>query len=292
MVVYADVLLLINFYIDYLLLLATEKLCRVRACFRRRLLGAAIGALSSLCVLLPQAPFALCLTLQGSVAAVTVLAAYGRARVGPFVRRVLCFFGATYLFAGLVLLVQRLVVPEGVMVHHGVVYWDVSPLLLLGSTTVCYGGLWLFRRLFSRSQGEELALSLIVQIGERRECLCALYDTGNHLCEPLSGDPVIVVDPAFASRLLGAKEADDLLSLAVSPSRPKGYRLIPYQAVGKEGLLPAFRPDRASRNGVELPRLYLAVSPTPLREGYDGIAGPAILEEGEKALCCVNSHCG
>ena len=286
MVVYADVLVLTNFYIDYLLLLATEKLCRVRVRFRRRLLGAAVSALFSLAVFLPVAAPVLSLAVKVVAACTTVLVAYGRARVWVFARRMLCFLAVTYGFAGVVLAVQLWLGPEGVLVVHGSVYWDVSPLLLLSATTACYLALWGYRRFFRRSASGEVALCLVVSHGGRKESLCALYDTGNRLFEPLSGDPVLVIDRDFATRLLGGEAADRLLRCEVDAAVCPGFRLVPYQAVGGRGVLPAFRPDRVTREGRPLPRLYLAVSPTPLREGYDGIAGPDALEVKEETTCC------
>ena len=54
MVVYADVLLLTNFYVDYLLLLATEKLSGATGRFWRRMLGGFVASLFSLTIYLPS----------------------------------------------------------------------------------------------------------------------------------------------------------------------------------------------------------------------------------------------
>ena len=53
MTVYIDVLLAVNLYLTFLLLLAAEKLARTRYGRLRRTLASVLGAVSSLTVLLP-----------------------------------------------------------------------------------------------------------------------------------------------------------------------------------------------------------------------------------------------
>ena len=285
MIVYADVLVLINFYIDYLLLLGTEKLCRIRARFRRRLLGAAFSALCSLTVLWQDAPLLLPYVIRVCVACLTVLMSYGRSKPWTFARRALCYLTSTYAFAGFVLALQMWLHPNGVMVRDGVVYWDVSAWLLLGSTTLCYGMLCLLRRLIRPAEDKNNCLVIDVTVGSRTKRLHALYDTGNMLFEPISGDPVVVVDRTCAEQLIGRDAMRRLLNGNWSPDDGLHGRMVPYQSVGASGVMPAFRPDRAKLNEVVLPRMYLAVSPTPVRDGYDGIVGPEVIEEGVDRVC-------
>ena len=285
MIVYADVLLVLNFYVDYLLLLATEKLCRIRVRFRRRLLGAAFSAVLSLSVLWQSAPVFFPYVVQASGACLTVLITYGRAQVWPYLRRVLSFLAASYVFAGIVLAIQAWLKPDGVFVSAGVVYWTVSPWLLLASTTACYLAVCLYRRFFQRSERQEHGVSLTLTVGERSTNCMVLYDTGSRLFEPISGDPVVVIDPMLAQRLLGDTQAEKLITDLGVDSDIR-CRMVPYQSVGKNGVLPAFRPDGVLLNGRPLSKLFLAVSPTRIREGYDGIIGPDAIEEGVQPVCC------
>ena len=286
MIIYADVLLVLNFYVDYLLLLATEKLCRIRVRFRRRLLGAAFSASLSLSVLWQTAPVFFPYVVQAAGACVTVLITYGRAPLWTFCRRTLSFLAASYVFAGIVLAIQAWLKPAGVLVSAVVVYWEVSPWLLLASATACYLAICLYRRFFQRSERQERGVSLTVKVGERSANGMVLYDTGNRLFEPISGDPVVIIDRAFAARLLGDETAQQLLSGDWSSCCGLCFRMVPYQSVGKNGMLPAFRPGNVRSNGRQIHDVFFAVSPTRIRDGYDGIIGPDALEEGAQLVCC------
>ena len=76
-VIYLDVLLLTNFALTLLFLLAAGLLAGVECRAGRLLLGGAAGAASSLALLAPEAPDAAALLYKVSTAALTVAAAYG-----------------------------------------------------------------------------------------------------------------------------------------------------------------------------------------------------------------------
>ena len=111
-----------------------------------------------------------------------------------------------------------------------------------------------------------------------------LVDTGNDLSDPVSGRPALVLDRRAAARVLPVEAAVPLAGLradnapAVLAALPGAYRaqfqLLPYRAVGKEsGLLLAFRPERAARDGVPWQGLA-AISPERVANGqYEGLIG-------------------
>ena len=101
--VYADVLMAVNFLIDYLLLLFCGRLGG-RAIFRRRLLlGALIGALVSLVIFLPPLPFWAMTGIKLLSAAAMVALAFRWQGVRGFCWDVFLFFTVSFLLAGICL---------------------------------------------------------------------------------------------------------------------------------------------------------------------------------------------
>ena len=66
--------------------------------------------------------------------------------------------------------------------------------------------------------------------------LTALRDTGNQLCDPVSGKPVLVVGPRVAGELLGLTrdQLNDPVTTLECHKIP-GLRLVPYRSVGQGG---------------------------------------------------------
>ena len=139
-VIYLDVLLLTNFALTLLFLLAAGLLAGVECRAGRLLLGGAAGAASSLALLAPEAPDAAALLYKVSTAALTVAAAYGWPGVRCFARLVGWFCAGNLLLAGTLLL-------PGAQTNNGCIYLPLSPGALLAGA----GGVVLVR--FGAVQG-------------------------------------------------------------------------------------------------------------------------------------------
>ena len=101
MVVYVDVLLAVNFVVNYLLLLLAARLCRLYCPRPRLLLGALVGAAGALSIFIPGLGLIGSVLLKLGLAVAMSLAAFGRQR--GLWRGVGALFLISFLFAGLML---------------------------------------------------------------------------------------------------------------------------------------------------------------------------------------------
>ncbi len=99
----------------------------------------------------------------------------------------------------------------------------------------------------------------------------ALYDTGNELRDPVTGEEVLVVSNTIASELTGlSKEA--LAHPVESIPLISGLRLIPYQTVDNTGFLLAMRIPEA-KIGKRQGSVVVAFSPRNLGRNYQALTG-------------------
>ena len=137
-VIYLDVLLLTNFVLGALFLLAAGLVSGQRCSGGRALCGAAVGAASSLALLAPTAPWSVGLLYKGGTGALAVAAAYGWPGWRAFARLLAWFWLLNLMLTGAVLL------PGARMeVNNLSVYLPLSPEVLLVSAGCVYGGLTL-----------------------------------------------------------------------------------------------------------------------------------------------------
>ena len=282
MTVYIDVLLLLNFYIDYLLILLCEKLSGIHIKFARRVGAALWSALFSLTVLLP--PMSLPLTLLTKAACVmsTVFVGFGRRHAAMYFKLCAYYIVFTYVVAGGSAALIALTGFDKATVRNSSVYFDVSPLLLIGATTAVYVLLGILKRLLPRSAPSESQARISLAYGSSAVSVTALIDSGNLLKDPISGDEVSVIDSATAFALTGMT-ASQLMS--ADSHRLNGFRLIPYSAVGGSGVLPSFRVDTMTvgdKKSAAYSRVLVAVSPSPLKSGYSAILPDIYDEKGER----------
>ena len=274
MTVYADILLLLNLYIDFFLLWTVRRLLGLRARPRRLLLGALAGALLSLTALLGLEGLPALLLGVATALAVTG-AAFAPLPLHRFLQAAGCFWLCTLGLAGLVLFALRFFAPRGVTLLGSVVYLDLSPALLFGCTLGAYGLYALARRLLPAGRSALRCSWLTIVRGEHTVRVYAKADTGNALREPFSGLPVIVCQREALEEV-----APPGVLAYPSGEAAGGLRLVPFDSLGGGGLLPAFRPDRVLSQGRPAGDCYIALCPRALSAGqYQALYDPALFGE-------------
>lgn len=275
MVIYADILIAVNWWVDFLLLLLVRRMTGAGAGGLRVALGGLVGALFGLLILMPPLPLWLTLLLKLIAAALMVLVAFGFEQRRLFLRRLAWLFGLSTGLAGLCAALYFYVAPMGFYVFNGTVYYAVPPLVLVGLTVVCYALIWLWERLLRHRSAADADYIVTVTQGERSVRVHCLYDSGNHLTEPFSGRPVLVMERYMAARLLTVPQ-----SVSDMTSDDVGWRVIPFESIGGGGALPAFPADRITvRIGREervFPRCYVAICDRLGRGEYDALIGSAL----------------
>lgn len=233
-VIYLDVLLLTNFALTLLFLLATGLLAGVECRAGRLLLGGAAGAASSLALLAPEAPDAAALLYKVSTAALTVAAAYGWPGGRCFARLVGWFCAGNLLLAGALLL-------PGAQTNNGCIYLPLSPGTLLagaGGVVLAVQGVL---RFLGRGGGQ--VFPALLTVADTALDVRAFCDTGFSVQEPLSGRAVVLVRfGAVQSRLppaLGTYLEQHFAGAAPLPVPALGVRLVPCTTVAGHCILPA-----------------------------------------------------
>mgnify|MGYP005770715591 FL=1 len=271
-VVYLDEVFLLNFVVDYLLLLSAGRLAGEVLRRGRLALGAALGAAYAGAVFLPGLGFLVHPLCKVGAGVLTVLAGYGGSR--GLLRGCLVFFAVSASFGGGILALQ-LLGNRSLTLANGVLSSPLDLKLVLLSAAGCYGLITLlFQRAARHSPRRELAPA-VVELGGRRAVLTALVDTGNTLTDPATGRPVLVAEGEKVKGLFPpgtAPSRAELYDPAGAMERLSGAalrcRLLPYQAVGVEcALLLALRSDRVTVGGEDCGPLLVALSPTGLTDG-------------------------
>lgn len=268
MTVYADSMFLLNFIIDYLLLLATGRICALRLIRWRMLLGAAWGGVYAVLTVLWPSLFALP-TVKLFSGAVVVLTAFGG--LGKALRSIIVFFAVSAAFGGAVYAALSL----GSQSATGALFVPVSMKVLLLSFAICYAALSLVFKHRGKIT-ERCVKNVEVELGEKRINFHALQDTGNELCDPISGQKVLLVEKellkSFFPQMPAGEAAAMLLELSAAKDMAGRFRLLPFSSIGGKGVLLCFRPDKVWIDGHREDRLVaFAEAPLSPQGDYQGI---------------------
>ena len=161
------------------------------------------------------------------------------------------------------------IAPQGLIIKNSVVYFNVSPLILIVMTVVCYFIIRLIHRITGRQAPEDLFCRIQIDFNGKSVTCSAKVDTGNSLTEPFSNAPVAVV-------------CEECLS-GIEPRQKSGkIRLVPFQAVSGGGLLPAFKPDKLTviigKDKIEIHEVYIAVTKSKLG-AFSALLNPDLLQK-------------
>ncbi|QRF33689.1 sigma-E processing peptidase SpoIIGA [Bacillus safensis] len=260
MVIYLDVIWLLNFCFDLLLLLLTAFILKRQVKKRRYMLGALIGSSIVLLLFTPFAMFASHPLGKLLFSVLIVLATFGFQRFRSFFQNLFAFYFVTFLMGGGMIgvhsfLQTNTVIQNGLLISQNDGFGDpISWLFVLTG----FPAIWLFSKkrlgevgVKKRQFDEQVLVEIHIQ-GETIR-LKGLVDSGNQLYDPMTKTPVMIV------------QADQLMSICGEPflelmkqSHPvevmqklddrfpllDRLRLVPYRAVGHDhGFLLCLKPD-------------------------------------------------
>lgn len=264
-VVYLDILFIINFVITFLLLEITASLTKKEPKLWRIILSSAFGGLYSFVILLDNIPTVL-LTLSKLVACgIIILIAFRFYRVAQYFKTMLVFFFSNLIFLGFVIAICFVTKTKAIAVNNSVVYFNISATTLIVCSVIAYLVSCLVIRLYNRSLSSKEIYTLQISNNGNTVNLFAFLDTGNRLREPFSNSPVIVANADKLKDVIGDTE----------------LRVIPTATVGKDAVLYAFKPDKlvlaSSKNNETLENVYVALSSSINSANYSAILNPDIL---------------
>lgn len=268
-VIYADVLVIVNVYITYLLIKSTALLLKEDPDRLRLFAASLLGGIYSLTVLLPESLSGLLAAFRLVAAGFFIFISFGFRSIKIFLRQWICFLICSFIFAGLMFALWYFICPAGMYFNGSVVYFDIDILTLVILTVVCYGFLKLFDLFFRTRAPVNTIYNLKVSLKGEEHPLKAFLDTGNRLSDPFTGFPVIIANSSCFGNLLENKEQDVYFS-------EFKMRYIFCTTLGGKGMLPAFRPENVHIKSAEAEfntdKVMIALTDEKLLQGeYDAI---------------------
>lgn len=212
--IYLDLVMILNFLVDFLLLLGTNRLSGFPTEGKRLACAAALGGLYSGACLLGGFRF-----LGNSLWRLVSLGGMAGIAFGwnrSTLKRCGVFVLLSMALGGIAVGFEKSNIPS----------------LLLAA-----GGVWLLCRIaFGGSIGQKEFVPIELTYGENTASLIALRDSGNTLRDPITGEQVLVIAGDVARKLTGLTIEQLRTPLETLAQRPlPGLRLVPYKAVGQGG---------------------------------------------------------
>jgi len=305
-IVYLDIILLLNFAIDTLLLWFTAYFRKERVRWWRISLASLFGSTYLAFFFFPAfAPmYQWAVKLLFSV--IMLWIAFGRRRLLGFLHNLVIFYFVAFVFGGGVfglqyfLSTQSEVVNGLVTVHNdgfGVGFTPTLGILLAGFVLVFFLSRQSYGAISQPRRIEAFLAEVRVKLAGETVLCRGLVDTGNQLHEPITRTPVMILESSLLAHILpealatliekseGAVNQMDGVWEELPPAWQSRLRLVPYRSVSSGmSFLIALKPDEVLivQDGKRYvsEKVLVGLNPIPLAADgqYQVIVHPAMIE--------------
>ncbi len=283
MVVYVDILLILNLFVDYFLLLGCCILLKTDVKKWRLVVGALVGSLFSLSIFVANFSFFLFFLFKVFSGIILVLVTFGFRTKALFLKFFSVFFVENFVFAGVMFCVWTLFSPPGMFWQNGVTYIAISPMVLVFGSVVAYFLTYFFNLIVSKRVDGKKIYSIKIRFNNKTIETKALYDTGNCLTEPFSKKPICICEFDVLRKVLPKDLAsffNDLYTYSFDEAGLENFsqiKMVPCRTINGESVLPAFLPQGffVICNGEEVKYdCYVGVTNRKISDGeYSAVVG-------------------
>ncbi len=292
--IYADLYLLLNAVVDFIIFHTASRLTGVKVPLWRLVIASLAGSFYALgSLFLPLAPVYTALVKIGFLL-VMILVAFGRRPLSVYLPAFLWVNALSMVVAGMALIINYLGYSSALA---GVGQPSATAgAVLVSAAFLALGAALVWRFLQARQCLGPNLLPVEIRVDGRKLTVIGLVDTGNSVSDPLTGLPAILVEfeairdvfPAGLHRLFGGHGPQpDPAQLAQmvsnDPLWATRFRMLPCASMtGGRRLIPGFSPDallvKGERQGV------VGVIPGRLDNGggYQALINPRLLSAGDQ----------
>lgn len=222
--IYIDILIVINFIIDFLILDMVRMVLNINVTYKRIIISSLISAVTSLVILMPNYPS----LLNIAISALIIFISYGKCRFKTYLKRLTCFYAINFGFSGIIIAIYMCSNNKEIIFNSNYIYFYISPISLIILTLICYIILYFVKRIMGKQLVAERICTLSVKIFDKQYNFKAKVDTCCDLKEPFSNNPVIVAEKSLFSNNIITEN---------------NVRLVPFSSLGGEGILKAVKID-------------------------------------------------
>lgn len=306
MVIYLDIILLLNVAIDTLLLWFTAFFRKERIIWWRILLASLLGSGYLIFFFFPSFAGLYQWSVKLLFSAIMLWIAFGFRRIFAFIQNLLIFYFVAFVFGGGVFGLQyflssRNEIVNGILVTHndgfGVGTKPTLFVLVAGFTVVTILSRRSYHAIQEPRRIESFLVDVVVRVAGESVICRGLVDTGNQLHEPITRTPVMIMESRLFAHLLPPPLINQVAEMDQKLEKLDGLlenlpvewqsrlRLIPYRSVSRGmGFLIAIKPEQVlliqDEVRYETAKVLVGLNPIGLSadQQYHAIVHPALMQ--------------
>lgn len=255
MTIYIDVVLIENLIMDYIILLASGLILKIKIKHIRLILASLLGAVYSIIAYMGILELYSSILLKIILSIIIVYIAFNPQSIKKMWKDLLIFYLTSFVFGGAAFALIYIIRPQDILMRNGL-FLGTYPL-----KTVMLGGIVAFTIIITaftvvkrKISKKDMFCTIEIKLNGKNIKANAMIDTGNMLKEPITNTPVVVVEHTLLYQCIPKEILNNLENIIGGdfekiPDKIKQeyilkLKLIPFSSLGKQnGMLLGIKPE-------------------------------------------------
>lgn len=255
MIIYVDVLFVYNIMINCIILYATGLIIKNRVNFIKIFFGGLIGAIYVVYEYIFKFNICSNFFLKLILSLIMIIVVFNPHNLKVMFKLLLIFYLTTFTFGGLATYLIYVLKPQGLVVKNGIYVGSyVMKVILIGAiigTILLYGS---FKFVKNKVTRKDIIKKIKIKFNSKYIVINAMVDTGNMLKEPITGNPVIIVEKKLLYEVVSKEILDNIENILggdfkniqedIKNEYISKIKMIPFSSLGKQnGMLIGIKAD-------------------------------------------------
>ena len=256
MTIYIDIIIVENLIMNYIILYATGLISKSKISHLRIFLASIIGALYAVAEYIFKLNIYSNILVKIILSVIIVFIAFNPQDVKKMCKQLILFYLTTFTFGGVATYLIYVLKPQNIIIKNGMyVGTYVLKVIFIGAILGTVILIISFKFAKNKITKKDMICKVKIKLNEKEITLDTMVDTGNMLKEPLTGNPVVVVEKTSLYGVI-PKEILNNTELILGGDFEKvpenirneyisKLKIIPFSSLGKQnGMLIGIKPEK------------------------------------------------
>ena len=271
MTIYIDIVLVENKIMNYIILFAKKKKKKIKIKHIRIFIASLLGAIYSVITYMGILKLYSSIVMKILLSILIVYIAFNPQSLKKMWKNLLIFYLTSFVFGGVAFALIYILKPQDILMKNGF-FLGTYPLktVLLGAIISFLVILVAFKILKDKFLKKDLFCDLEIKINNKIVKTTAMIDTGNCLKDPITNNPVVVIEHTLLYECIPKQILNNLDNIIggdfegipqeIKETYISKLKLIPYSSLGKQnGILLGIKPEYVKVSTEENERIITAI---------------------------------
>lgn len=271
MTIYIDIVLIENIIMNYIILFATAIVSKIKIKHIRIFIASLLGAIYSVITYMGILKLYSSIVMKILLSILIVYIAFNPQSLKKMWKNLLIFYLTSFVFGGVAFALIYILKPQDILMKNGF-FLGTYPLktVLLGAIISFLVILVAFKIIKDKFLKKDLFCDLEIKINNKIVKTTAMIDTGNCLKDPITNNPVVVIEHTLLYECIPKQILNNLDNIIggdfegipqeIKETYISKLKLIPYSSLGKQnGILLGIKPEYVKVSTEENERIINAI---------------------------------